>query len=509
VMGKKHFYILFLLLVIANTSFAYFDFTVNCRKAHQLIMNMQLAEAQQLIDTEKRGNPSNIIPYYLENYKDFFSIVISQDKTVFDHLLEKRSNLIDLIANDDASSPYYNYCLSDVYFQWAVARLIFMKDFSNMIDGLKAGMEIKKSYELLEKNQKAFPYFTPNLKLLGLMHAMIDAVPDNYKGIVKTIAFDGSFEQGSSELIQLIDKALNDKTYDFLKSEALFILTFVEINLQGDKQKAMFLKKYFTHPLILKDLKSNAILLYAKARCEIFFGNNDQAIETLESFPRGKEFAYFGFIDYLCGKTKLNRLDKDAGIYFLNYTRNYKGTHYIKSAYQHLAWVYLLNNDAFKYTDYMKKVLQFGSSLSETDKQAEFEAKKRDPPNIQLLKARVLCDGGYYQQAVKILDGSNQGLHLKTNKDSLEFLYRMARIYHEWEKTDAALPYYETVIRKGEDQVWYFATNAALQLGIIYENRKEINKARLYYKRCLNLNPKEYKNSLHAKAKAGLRRTGG
>ena len=103
-MHKKPLYLLLFLLVITKSSFAYFDFTVNCRKAHQLIMNLQLTEAQQLIDDEKRGNPSNIIPYYLESYKDFFSIIISQDKPTFDRLLDKRAKLIERIENDDKAS---------------------------------------------------------------------------------------------------------------------------------------------------------------------------------------------------------------------------------------------------------------------------------------------------------------------------------------------------------------------------------------------------------------------
>ncbi|MCX6230767.1 MAG: hypothetical protein NTZ33_04415 [Bacteroidetes bacterium] len=472
-------------------------------------MNLQLNEAQQMIDVEKKSNPSNKIPYYLENYKDFISIAVSQDKASFDRLLAKRSDMIDLIAKDDQSSPYYNYCLADVYFQWAVARLLFMKDMSDMIDGIKAALEFKKSYEIIEKNQSKFPNFAPNLKLLGLMRALVDVVPANYKTIVKSLAFDGSFEQGTAELMQLTDKAIADKNIDFVKSEALFLLTFVEINLQANKQKALFLKKYYTNPDIIAEIKSNAVLLYAKARYDIFFGRNDEAIQALEAFPRGNNVAYFGFVDYLCGKTKLNRLDKDAANYFLNYNVKYKGAHYIKASYQHLAWYYLLNNDVGKYTENMKKAARFGAALSEIDKQALYEANRNEPSNVQLMKARLLCDGGYFQQALKNLDENTQSLLLKTDKDSLEFYYRLGRIYHEWDKTDNAVPYYEKVLRKGCNAPWYFATNAALQLGLIYENRKDLNTARLYFKRCLSMSPKEYKNSLHTKAKAGLKRIGG
>jgi hypothetical protein len=472
-------------------------------------MNLQLDEAQLLINNEKKANPSNKIPYYLENYKDFVSIMISQDKAEFDRLIHKRSDMIELIENDDQSSPYYNYCLADIYFQWAVARIIFVKDLSYMLEGIKAAMEFKKSYEIIERNQYKFPNFAPNLKLLGLMRAMVDLVPDSYKGIIKTLAFDGSMEQGSAELMQLTEKAIQDKNIEFLKSEALFLLTFVQTNLQGDKQKALFLKKYFTHPEIVSEFKTNAVLIYAKARYEMFFGRNDDAILTLENYPRTKNIAYFGFIDYLTAKVKLNRLDKDAVNYLLNYNLNYKGRHFIKSAYQRLAWYYLLNNDIRKYHENMKNAAKFGAALAETDKQAQYEADRNDPPNLQLLKARLLCDGGYFQQSLKNLDENAQPLQLRTVKDSLEYIYRIGRIYHDWNKIELAIPYYDKVIKKGSEEPWYFAANAALQLGLIYEIRKDTNTARLYFKRCLNMNPKEYKNSLHLRAKAGLKRIGG
>jgi hypothetical protein len=503
-MYKKIVLFSLFLIAIISSSIANYDFNANCRKAHQAIMSLRLVEAKSILDAEKKASPSNLIPYYLENYSDFISIVVSQDKKEFDRLLNKRSDLISMLEDGDKSSPYYNYCLADAYFQWAVARLIFIKDLSNVFDGIKAAMELKKSYEIIERNQSKFPSFAPNYKLLGLMRALIDVVPENYKKIVQTIAFKGSFDQGIAELTLLTDKAMNDASIGYIKSESLFLLCFIEINLQGDKQKAVFLKKYFNHPQLIAEFKTNAVLLYAKARYEIYFGRNDDAIKTLEDFPRGKEYAYFGFIDYLTGRTKQNRLDKDAIDYFSDYLSKYKGEHYIKTAYQQKAWYYLLNNEVAKYFENMRKAKTLGSSLSETDKQAGYEAGKNEIPNYRLLKARVLCDGGYFQQAVNVLNAENLGL--KNAKDSLEYLYRFARIYHEWGKPDNAIPYYETTIRTGDKQPWYFSANAALQLGLIYESRNENNKARLYYNRCLYMDPKEYKNSLHTKAKAGLKR---
>lgn len=491
-------------IFVINYSIANYDFNTNCRKAHQALMCLRINEARAIINTEIKANKTNLIPYYLDNYCDFVSIIVSQDKNEFSKLLDKRSDLISKLEDGDKSSPYYNYCLADAYFQWAVARLIFVKDLSDMIDCIKAAMEFKKAYEIIASNEGKFPSFTPNLKLLGLMRAMIDAVPENYKNVVQTIAFKGSFEQGVAELMQLTDKAMIDNNIAFLKTESLFLLTFIEINMQGNKQNALFLKKYFNHPQFQSEFKNNSVLMYAKARYEMYFGKNDDAIETLENFPRGNDYTYFGFIDYLTGRTKQNRLDKDAADFFITYLKKYKGKHYIKASYQQIAWYNLINNNLSGYKENMKKVKAFGSSLSETDKQANYEAEKNEYPNSNLLKARVLCDGGYFQESLNILNSEN--LNLKTQKDSLEFFYRLGRIYHEWGKKDNAIPYYEACIKKGDKLPWYFSANSALQLGLIYESRDEFSKARLYYNRCLYMEPKEYKNSLHTKAKAGLKR---
>ena len=57
--------------------------------------------------------------------------------------------------------------------------------------------------------------------------------------------------------------------------------------------------------------------------------------------------------------------------------------------------------------------------------------------------------------------------------------------------------------------MYYFACNAALQMGLIYEEQKQYAKAREYLTVCLSLSPSEYKNSLHQKAKTVLDRIKG
>jgi len=497
--------IILIIATIANT-FANFDFNENCQKAHSSILSLKFDKAQQYINIEKNINPKNKIPFYLESLKDFIKIIINQDKKEFNELIEKRRYYIDIIEKDEIESPYYRYCLAEIYFQWAVARLIFVKDILNFTEGLKAALEIKKSYSLIDKNNEIFPNFYPNLKLLGLMHAMQDAVPESYRKIVQSFTFSGSFEKGISELNLLLDKSLKDKNIEFIYPEVIFLITFIEINLQSDKQRVNYLKKYFENTNLFPEKTNNIVLIYSKVRYLIYTGQTDSAINIIEKYNKENNWAYIPFMDYLLGKLKLQRLDKDAVLPFYNYLLKYKGLHYIKSTYQLISWYYLVNNNKSKYNENQNNIIKYGITLSETDKQAEREAKKNEIPNLHLLKARLLSDGAYFSKAIEEITNKDTDLNLRNSKDSIEYLYRLARIYHEWGKIELAIPYYETVIKNGEQKPWYFAANSALLLGVIYENMNKKNIARLYFQKCLLIEPQEYKGSIHAKAKSGLKR---
>ena len=65
---------------------------------------------------------------------------------------------------------------------------------------------------------------------------------------------------------------------------------------------------------------------------------------------------------------------------------------------------------------------------------------------------------------------------------------------------------YQLTLNEGQKYPWYYAANAALNLGLIFENQKKYAEAEKYYRRCLDLNYTEYKTSISQKAKAGLNR---
>ena len=241
-----------------------------------------------------------------------------------------------------------------------------------------------------------------------------------------------------------------------------------------------------------------------RARILMQTGNTDDAITLLLDRPSSGKYYPFYYLDYLSGLAKLNRLDDDTDRYFLKFTTNFRGSNYIKSAYQKMAWKALLDHDTINYYRNMSMVLKYGADIADGDKMAMAEALDVPIPNKCLLSARLLYDGGYYHQADSVL--SHTSCLYRNDREKLERSYRQGRIAQALEKDDEALRYYEQTILLGQDENYYFAANAALQSGRIYEKNGDHGNAESSYHVCLEMKYDEYKNSISQKAKAGLNR---
>src|SRR5690606_16414099 len=139
------------------------------------------------------------------------------------------------------------------------------------------------------------------------------------------------------------------------------------------------------------------------------------------------------------------------------------------------------------------------------DKQAVREAERGLSNNLHLIKARLFFDGNYLDKAYEEISKAGQSIQNNV-EEKVEILYRKARILHSQGKTKNAIFLYQQTIQEGKDLNRYFAANSALQLGYIFEESNETEKAILWYKQVLSNFPKntEYKNSLEQKAKAGI-----
>jgi tetratricopeptide (TPR) repeat protein len=312
---------------------------------------------------------------------------------------------------------------------------------------------------------------------------------------------DGSTAQGIHELEEVLAFAKNNEFV--FEDETVVAYAFLQLYLNNRGDIAWnTLKSSKLSP------KTNPLAAFVMATVAMRNGHNDEAIRLLQESPGGGSpgpYATFHYRNYLLGLAKLRRLDNDANKSLEAFVNNFKGENGIKEAYQKLAWYHRCLDNENGYRTYMNYAKLKGAATSEGDKAALQEANRGEMPDQILLKARLLFDGGYYPRAHDLLK-NNAANYAADHKKNLEYTYRLGRIAHKMGKTQEATRLYTQTMDNGAKDPWYFACNAALQLGLLYEEIKDMVNARAAFQRCLSIKPEEYAASLHAQAKAGLGR---
>ncbi len=492
---------IFTVLLFSNISAqcaANFEFTPLAKRAYNRVISLRFAEAIPMLVDLRINEPDNLIVYYIEDYMDILKIVMHEDKAEFKKLEPNKSKrLTALERGKNCGSPYYRLCVAEINLHWALARGKF-GEYGQYITAIR---EVNNAYQLLTENQKKYPDFIANKKTLGILHALIGTIPSELRWGAKLLSMNGSIAQGRQEIEEVVDYANAHPGFVF-EEETLVMYSFALLYLGNQAEDAWTVIKKGK-----LDAAKNPLAAIALANVAMRTGRNDEAIQYLESRPQSSAYMYFALPEYMLGVTKLYKQDASAKAHFQTFINKFPGKNYVKNCYQKLAWHYLINGDEKGYWDNMALCKSKGTDVIDEDKSALREAKTGLKPDVTLLKARLRFDGGYYQQAYQLLKDKN----IKDYGDKrfeLEHTYRLGRITQKMGNSTEALQHFQTTINTGRDEPYYYACNAALQMGTIYEEQKNTQQAINYYNLCIEISPEEYSMSLHQKAKTGLNRLG-
>ncbi len=479
------------LLFVHQLSYADFDFNNNCRKAYEDIVQLRLAEASKKLEQEEKVNPENQMIPLLENYVDYFSLLASDSKADFDQLKKNKNSRLSAVSSGSANSPYYYFAQAEINLQWALLRGRYQEYFP-------AAMEMRKANGLLKKCLQEYPDFLPAKKSLGMLNAILGSLPSGAQKALGTLGVRGDTEYGKKLLLETVN-AIPASRYAPFYDESVFYLMQVLVNITKD-ENAFRQVSDKAGQISSRSLLKTYILSYAALKT----GHNDQAIGFIQQRPKGSGYVNYPYLNYLLGLAKLNRLDKDAGQPFQQFLKSSKGASLIKDSYLMLAYSALINDDKAGFQRFRKRVLSEGSTYDERDKQAENEANE-EVPKKELLQARFLFDGGYYNRAKDLLlkhDANQYALA----RDKIEYCYRLGRVYHAMKSYAPALKMYAYAVQMGSDKKYYFAANAALFSGNIYEAQGNKSKATTAYNQAIAMKNHDYESSIENKAKEGLNR---
>lgn len=472
-----------------------YDFNARCRQAYGEIMMMRLSSGEKLLEEEKRANPRNLAPYFLDNYIDFFRLFLREDPADYEKLKAHREMRLALMGQGDPASPYFLYTKAIIHFQWAIIRVLFEEYWS-------AAWEFRRSYLIMKDNNKKFPAFGPNKMILGAMQTVIGTVPDGYKWVTNILGMTGTISKGMSLLQSFAVDGNGDGS--LFREEAWLYYAFMKFYIENKPEEAM-------HFITTRgmDMKNNRLYALALAYLAVNGQMSAYGMKVLDGLDTDGEYVDMPVVDFEMGVMKLNHLETGEAISHLErFLKDFKGKFYVKDALLRLSWAYYLEGNMAAAQKYRQLILTRGNAQADADKAALREARSGTWPDKELLRARLLSDGGYFQEALKTLSGL-RAEDFPAMADKIEYAYRLARVHDELGDGEQAIALYGVTIRLGASRPEYYAARSALQLGYIYEKRGDKSRAIAAFRQCLGMEEIEYKSSLDQKAKAGINRLSG
>ncbi len=484
------FFCLFLFIQEGKAATTTFDFNQGCKRAYELIFKYDLAAADKVIANERGANPNNLVLPYLDSYHDLLEVFFSENRSDYASLQKKEGERESLLEKSSTRTPYRNFCLAEVYTHDALIRLKFG-------DNISAAYKIKTAYRLLKECRVNYPAFIPANKDLLLMEGAIGTLPKGYRTLLAILGFTGDLKKSALEYKQYMIKLNTSPEYLVFRQESMVYYSFMNYYLLNEPVIAWEKMKDAT-----SDYEKNPLSAFFRASMAMRTRHNAEAAEALAQYASNPPIKQ---LEYMYGVVKLQQLDAGGGYYLSRFLRSFTGEGYIKDGYLKLGWAFLLKGDTAAYKNCLFLVERYGNTRFEEDKNALKESKRKTLPDIHLLKARLLYDGGLYDRAKEELE-SVPVASLKTTEDKSECFYRLGRIYEGLGNTTEAIKNYELVITKFSAKGVYFPPAACLYTAMIYEKQKNILLAKQYYQKCLLYSDYPYEDSFNQKANAGLKR---
>ena len=469
-----------------------YNWTPRTQKIYESITSLRIPEARTLINQDKKANATNLIYPLLESYADFYQLFLNENKDEYKQAYPDFEQRIKQLEDGPKQSPYHLYSIALAHLHKSLIALRFNKN-------LEAGLDFRKAFLLFKENKKAYPNFSPNDVYLGLMTTVIGTIPKGYQWMANLLGMSGKITEGNALVLKYI--LSKDAYSNQCRNEALFVYPYLVINNEGNKKKTFKKKKKTDY-----DFTNNHLHAYMATNLYLNNQQSQKALQIASDINPANTYLDLPFWQLEIGYAYLNELKLDAAKNALQqFINRFKGQFYVKDAYEKLSWIAYIQGDQAKANSYRSSVVSKGNEVTDADKQALQNAKKGTWPHPILLRARLLSDGGYQQQALSVLAGKTSK-DFDKDTDKTEFAYRLGRIYDLAGQPDQAIPFYTSAIEKGTNQPEYFAARAALQIGLIYEQKNNPTLAITFFNTCLEMKNHAFKNSLDQKAKTGIQR---
>jgi tetratricopeptide (TPR) repeat protein len=450
------------------------------QQAFHLILDLRTSEARKVLD--KIPPPQSI---YLASLAEMIELIVHEDPSLLSQYESNHDKRLEELARLKSESAEKMYVLAELRLQWSFVNLKFGHE-------LQAAWQLRQSYLAAQSCRQKYPQYEPIRKTWGLLNLMLGSVPEKYQWVLRMLNLYGSVETGMRELSRA---ARASGAYG---TEARIILSLAQSYLLQQNDIAMHNME------ILAQTQPHELVYFLAAAIALKSAQASKSQAFLDSLMKPGTSPVIPYTWYLRGEALLA-----AGNYpesaksYQQFLQQYHGENFVKDAWYKSGICYAMAHDKTQAEACFARARMAGDKRTEADRYADFQLAESPWPHPVISRLRHATDGGYYDEALALAKHHAYD-SFPGKKDSVEFIYRAARLYHKLNELDTCLYLYRQTIELSGMHPWYFAPNACLQSGYILQQRGQLREAEAYFRKALTYPRHAYKNSIDSKAKSAL-----
>jgi TolA-binding protein len=432
-----------------------------------------------------KKSPDQPYHLYLQSLVGVTRIFMADDENLYKAQKEKESEWLANIEKSALEEKQKIFLISELKIQWAILKMKYGDEFS-------AFWDLRQAFHFTQSNLEKYPDFIPSYKSLGFLNVLFGVVPTKYNWILSIFGVNGNVKIG----MQLLSQVSMQKNPYAVESSLVIALLNTYLLNQHEKGLNSISKLQQSEYGILVD--------YAYGLIAIKNSNSELALNMLkDGMDKYEQPFKLPQLYYLLGEIYLQKGDFTEAIkYYNQFIDNHSGLSLIKDAYYKIGICYLILNQLSTANNNFDLALKSGWTKNEADSYAQEQVELGNYSDKDLYRLRYATDGGFYENAFKVQSAIDPDKLEK--RDLCEYYYRTARLMQKTYKLNLAIEYYKKTLDHQNERSWYFAPNAALQLGLIYKNQNNDAKAKAYLEMVFNYKNHPYQKSIRQKAKINL-----
>ena len=415
---------------------------------------------------------------FLENYHITLDALINDNAESHSRLEENISKHIKIIESSRKEIPHLeNLLISRLHLNMALVHIHFGYNFKGILSYRQANRYMKEQL-------KNYPDVEENKGIQAIIEIFSGSIPDNYKTLAGLAGFSGNMDRGFELLNDYLEYS---RQTDYLHHEALLWNSFI-----GSRYNS-FIPDFNSHDI--RVVKQSNILSF-------FYGfsllKQRKPVETLEIIKENNP-NNFPLKYYLQGIANLTLLNIEAAKSSLTSFLAYcKGACYNSDTARKLYWIAFLENNRKDMELWKNRAVISKIPQTTVDKEAINECSRNDLINAELLKARLLFDGGNYQKAMELV--LNVEISTSNKNWIVEKEYRTGRIFLTMEQSDNAIKHFKQCVDNYSSEIKsYYPAYSALELATIFHNKRMYDERDKWIKKCNELNTGDYQYEIKEK----------